>query len=77
MEANCRAEVFNPPPAGAPTVVRWRAHHRIVGIYEEEITKEISGRAMTCRGSQEDPVVLVEGKDGTRAFKLASELDAL
>jgi hypothetical protein len=46
-----------------------------VGIYEEEITKEISGRSLTCRGSEENPVVLVEGEDGLLALKLASELE--
>ena len=75
MQANWQAEAREAPGPALPAVERWRAAHRIVGIYEEEITKEISGRPMTCRGTAEDPVVLVEGKDGARALKLASELD--
>lgn len=77
MEANWQAEAphaFVPHPQA---VERWQAAHRIVGIYEEEVTKEISGRAMTCRGTAQNPVVLLEGRDGARALKLASELEAL
>lgn len=66
-----------PAPLGtdwAPQVERWRTAHRIVGIYEQEVTKEIHGEAITRRGTEEDPVVLVEGKNGVRVLKLASEL---
>lgn len=58
----------------APQVERWRTAHRIVGIYEQEVTKEIRGEAITRRGTQDDPVVLVQGADGVRTLKLASEL---
>jgi hypothetical protein len=75
METNWQAEVREAFGPNAPAVERWRAAHRIVGIYEEEITKEISGRSLTCRGSEENPVVLVEGEDGLLALKLASELE--
>jgi hypothetical protein len=58
-----------------PRVERWRSAHRIVGIYEEEVTKEIHGESITRSGSENDPVVLIEGKDGLRALKRASELE--
>ena len=67
-----------PEPFGtdwAPRVERWRTGQRIVGIYEQEVTKEIHGEAVTRRGTEDDPVVLVEGKDGVRVLKLASELE--
>lgn len=65
------------PGPDSPAVERWRAAHRIVGIYEEEVTKEVGGRPVTYRGSEENPVVLVEDEDGARALKLASELHVL
>lgn len=77
METNWQAEVREALLPALPAVERWRAAHRIVGIYEEEVTKEISGRPMTCRGTAQNPVVLVEGEDGVRALKLASELDVV
>lgn len=69
--------IQTPDPFGtdwAPQVERWRMAHRIVGIYEQEVTKEIHGEAITRRGTEDDPVVLVEGEDGLRVLKLASEL---
>lgn len=70
--------IQTPDPFGtdwAPKVERWRSAHRIVGVYEEEVTKEIHGEAITRRGTEDDPVVLVEAKDGARVLKLASELE--
>lgn len=76
MRANLQAEIPDVPPgADTPVVERWRAAHRILGIYEEEVTKEVGGRPITCRGSEENPVVLVEEEDGGRVLKLASELE--
>lgn len=60
-----------------PRVERWRSAHRIVGIYEEEVTKEIHGESITRCGSEDDPVVLVEGKDGLLTLKRASELEII
>lgn len=75
MRAMLQTEIPDAPLGpDSPVVERWRAAHRIVGIYEEEVTKEVGGRPITCRGSEENPVVLVEGEDGARALKLASEL---
>ena len=77
METNWQAGVREALGPAVAALERWRAAHRIVGIYEEEVTKEISGRPITCRGTTQNPVVLVEGEDGVRALKLASELDVL
>lgn len=77
MEANWQGGVGEAPAASVPTSGSWREAHRIVGIYEEEVTKEISGRPITRRGSDKNPVVLVERKDGARALKLASELESI
>ncbi|MFP3939230.1 MAG: hypothetical protein ACLF0P_02890 [Thermoanaerobaculia bacterium] len=71
-------------PSEAPAVLdpvarleRWRTANRIVGIYEEEITKEIRGRTVTRHGTAQDPAVLVEGRNGILQLRLASELDVL
>ncbi|HSL83351.1 MAG TPA: HVA1 family protein [Thermoanaerobaculia bacterium] len=78
MRANLQAEIPQPPPGpDMSTVERWRAAHRILGIYEEEITKEVGGRPITCRGTEENPVVLVENETGDRVLKLASELEVI
>lgn len=72
------SQTQTPDPFGTdwvPRVERWRSAQRIVGIYEQEVTKEIHGEAITRRGTEDDPVVLVEGRDGARVLKLASELD--
>ncbi len=53
---------------------RWRAGHRIVGVYEDQVTKQIGGQAVTLRGSRENPVILVETRDGGRALQRASDL---
>lgn len=54
---------------------RWRAAHRILGIYEEEVTKEIRGRTITRQGTCQNPAVLVEGRNGLLQLRLASELE--
>lgn len=58
----------------AAAVDRWRAAHRIVGVYEDEVTKHIGGRVVTLRGSRENPVILVETRDGGRALQRANDL---
>jgi hypothetical protein len=57
-----------------PQVERWRASRRIVGVYEQEVTKELHGETVTRRGTSADPVVLVEDAEGVRSLHLASEL---
>lgn len=69
----------SPPDATAVDPVarleQWRAAHRILGIYEEEVTKEIRGRTVTRRGSSQNPAVLVEARRGGLQLRLASELE--
>lgn len=57
-----------------PQVERWRSSRRIVGVYEQEVTKELHGEPVTRRGTAADPVVLVEDAEGTQSLHLASEL---
>lgn len=57
-----------------PQVERWRSSRRIVGVYEQEVTKELDGDTVTRRGTAADPVVLVEDAEGTQSLHLASEL---
>lgn len=57
-----------------PQVERWRSSRRIVGIYEQEVTKELHGETVTRRGTAADPVVLVEDGEGVQSLHLASEL---
>lgn len=61
-------------PPLVPVSMTPSVRRRIVGIYEEEVTKEIAGRPVTRRGSEIDPVVLVETGDGQHALRFASEL---
>lgn len=76
MRANLQPVIPDVPPGpDTLTVERWRAAHRILGIYEEEVTKEVGGRPITYRGSEANPVVLVEDENGDRVLKLASEFE--
>ena len=57
-----------------PQVERWRSSRRIVGVYEQEVTKQLDGETVTRCGTAADPVVLVEDAEGFQSLHLASEL---
>ncbi len=65
---------FDAPISDAAAFDRWRAAHRIVGVYEDEVTKQIGGHTVTLRGSRENPAILVETPDGGRELQRASDL---
>jgi hypothetical protein len=63
---------------GSPVSWDWgqgTAEGKVKEIHRESITKTIKGNEVTRNGTSDNPAYLIEQEDGTKVFKLRSELN--
>ncbi|WP_420152102.1 DUF2945 domain-containing protein [Siphonobacter sp.] len=52
-----------------------KAHGTIESVHTETIERKIKGEAITRKGTEDNPALVIKQEDGDKVLKLASEVD--